>query len=116
MFKRVVLIANLTAIVILLVMLNFTNPADIGPLGVLLFFILTYVIVYGIASLIVKLFRKLLQKKGEMTKKDYLYAAVLAFAPIMLLLAQSLGSFGWFTILLVGLFEVLGCFLVSKRG
>ena len=116
MFNRVVTILSLSSLVILLVMLNFTSPASIGPLGVLLFFSLVYLIVFGIALAIVQIFRKILQKKGKMTRKGHLYAAILAFAPIMILLAQSMGSLGWFTVVLVMLFVGLGCFLVSKRA
>lgn len=116
MFNRVVTILSLSSLVVLLVMLNFTSPADIGPLGVLLFFGLAYMIFFGIALVIVQVFRKILQKKGKMSRKSHLYAAVLAFAPILLLLAQSMGSFGIFTIILVTLFVLLGCFLVNKRA
>ncbi len=38
MVNRIILISSLVAIVIILVMLNFTTPASIGPLGVLVFF------------------------------------------------------------------------------
>ena len=116
MFNRVVTILSLSSLVVLLVMLNFTSPADIGPLGVLLFFGLFYMILFGIALVIVQIFRKILQRKGKMGRKEHLYAAILAFAPIMLLLVQSMGSLSWFTIVLVGLFVILGCFLISKRG
>ena len=116
MFNRVVTILSLSSLVVLLVMLNFTSPADIGPLGVLLFFGLVYLILFGVALVIVAIFRKILQRKGKMGRKGHLYAALLAFAPIMLLLAQSMGSLGWFTFVLVALFVGLGCFLISKRG
>lgn len=114
MSNRVVLVASLMATAIILIMLNFTTPAGIGPLGILLFFVLTYIVLYGVAMLILKMFRKALGRKG-FSRKSYLYTAVLAFAPIMLLLAQSLGSLTWFTLVLVILFEFLGGFLVYKR-
>ncbi len=114
MSNRVVLVASLMATVIILVMLNFTTPTELGPWGILLFFVLFYVVMYGVAMLVLKMFRKALGKKG-FSRKSYLYTAVLAFAPIMLLLAQSLGSLTWFTLVLVMLFEFLGCFLVYKR-
>ena len=115
MFDRVVLVSSLLAMAILLVMLNFTNPAGIGPLGILVFFILVYLVMYGLAVLTVKIFHKALKSNRKIGRIGYLYAAVLAYAPIMILLAQSLGSLSWFTFVLVILFEFLGCFLVSKR-
>ena len=114
MSNRAVLVASLLATAIILIMLNFTTPAGLGPLGILLFFVLVYIVMYGVAMLVLKMFRKALGRKG-FSRKSYLYTAVLAFAPIMLLLAQSLGSLTWFTLILVVLFEFLGCFLVYKR-
>lgn len=116
MLNRITVVANLAAIAVLLVMLNFTTPADIGPLGVLFFFFLIYVLMYNLARFLVKVFWKILQKRGEMGQKGRLYAAVIAFVPIMLLLAQSLGSLNVFTAILIILFAFLGCFLVYKRA
>ncbi len=111
--KRLIPVSCLIAAVILLVMLNFTTPASVGPLGVLVFFTTFYVLVFGLAVGAVKVFTKL--AGGQMGKKGYLYGAVIAFGPILLMLAQSLGSISWPTIALTGVFVLLGCFLVSKR-
>ncbi len=111
--KHLVLVSSLIAAVILLVMLNFTTPTEIGPFGVLLFFAIFYVLVFGVAVGVVKMFVKLLGKK--MGKKNYLYAAVIAFGPIILMLMQSLGQVNLLTLALVVLFVLLGCFLVNKR-
>ncbi len=111
--KHLIPVLSLTAVAVLLAMLNFTTPADVGPLGVLVFFIAIYLLMYGIACLIVGIFMKLLgRKKG---RRLYLYSAILAFGPIILLLAQSLGSISLLTIGLTLVFVVLGCFLVAKR-
>lgn len=116
MLNRLTIVVNLAAVAVLLVMLNFTTPADIGPLGVLFFFVLVYVLMYSLAKLLVKVFWKTLQKRGEVGQKGRLYAAVIAFVPIMLLLVQSLGSLNVFTLVLTILFAFLGCFLVYKRA
>lgn len=112
--KHLIPVLSLIAAVILLVMLNFTTPAGIGPLGVLVFFTAVYVLVLGIAVALVKIFLKITGKK--IGRKSYLYGAVIAFGPIMLLLAQSLGSMSPLTVGLVAAFVFLGCFLVNKRG
>ena len=111
--KHIVPVMSLLAAVILLVMLNFTTPAGIGPLGVLVFFTTFYVLMFGIAVGIVRIFAKLLGKK--MGQKEYLYGVVIAFGPIILMLAQSIGSISIFTVALTVLFVLLGCFLVGKR-
>ena len=113
MSKRLIPVLSLLAAVILLVMLNFTSPTGIGPLGVLVFFTTFYVLMFGIAVGIVKIFAVLLRK--QMGRKEYLYGVVIAFGPIMLMLAQSLGSISLLTVALTVLFVLLGCFLVSKR-
>ncbi len=112
--KHLIPVLSLIAAVILLTMLNFTTPAGIGPLGVLVFFTAVYVLMLGIAVALVKLFLKMTGK--QMGRKSYMYGAMIAFGPIMLLLAQSLGSMSPLTVGLTVVFVLLGCFLVSKRG
>lgn len=112
--KRLIPVFSMLAVILLLLMLNFTTPADVGPLGVLAFFTACYVVVLGVALLLVKIFTKLAGK--QMGRRGYLYAAIIAFGPIMLLLAQSLGTLGPATIALVTVVVFLACFLVSKRA
>ncbi len=111
--KHLIPVLSLLAAVILLVMLNFTTPTGIGPLGVLVFFTTFYVLMFGLAVGVVRIFAKLVGK--QMGRKEYLYGVVIAFGPIMLMLAQSLGSISVLTVALTVLFVLLGCFLVSKR-
>lgn len=111
--KRLVPVLSLIAAVILLTLLNFTTPVGVGPLGVLVFFTTFYVLMFGIAIGLVKIFARLTGK--GMGRKQYLYGAVTAFGPIMLMLAQALGSMSVLTVALTGVFVLLGCFLVSKR-
>ena len=112
--KHLISVLSLIAAVVLLLMLNFTTPAGIRPLGVLVFFTTVYVLMLGIATKLVKIFQKIAGK--QIGRKTYLYGAVVAFGPIMLLLAQSLGSMSPMTVVLVVVFVFLGCFLVSKRA
>lgn len=114
MFDLGLLVASLISLVVLAVILNLTTPTEIGPLGVLVFFTTCYVLLFGIANLLVGLFFKLIGKK-QSQRKTRLYGVVVAFAPVMLLLARAFGSMNWWTLGLVGLFEILGCFLVYKR-
>lgn len=112
--KHLIPVLSLLSAVVLLIMLNFTTPTDIGPLGVLVFFVAVFLMIYGVAFVLVKMFTRL---SGHQTgKKTYIYAAIFAFGPLMLLLAESLGSVNILTCALTGLFTILACFLVSKRG
>lgn len=112
--KRLIPVLSLLAAVVLLVMLNFTTPTGIGPLGVLVFFAAVYVVMLGIAQLLVRGVMRL--AIHGVSSKENLYSAVIAFGPIMLLLAKSLGSLGWFTVGLVMVFVFLACFLIAKRA
>lgn len=111
--KRLVPVMSLIAAVILLVMLNWTTPAGVGPLGVLVFFTTFYILMFGIAFWLVKIATQIMGKR--VGRKTALYAAVVAFGPIMLLLAQSLGTMNPMTIVLAVVFVFLGCLLISKR-
>ena len=114
MFNRLSTLFSLIAIVVILAMMNLTTPTDVGPLGVLVFFIMVYVVVYGVTDLIVSLFFKAAEKKQGISKGHF-YAAVIAFGPIMLLLVQSFGSMSIATVAMVIAFVFLGCFIVKKR-
>ena len=110
--KRLIPGMTLLAAVILLVMLNFTTPAGIGPFGDLVFFITFYIFVFGIAVGVVHIFASLLDRK--MGRKEYFYSVILAFGPIMLLLLRSMGALNLLTVGMMVVFVLLGCFLVSK--
>ena len=115
MVNRLIILFSLVALIVIMVMLNLTSPAEIGPLGVLVFFTMIYIVVLGVATGLVALMRRVTGHKNGMRRKDYFFAAVIAFGPIMLLLVQSFGSFSLWTVGLTVMFVVLGCFLVSKR-
>ncbi len=111
--KHLFSVLSLLAAVVLLVLLFLTTPAEVGPLGVLVFFVAVYVLVFGFALVMVKIITRLSGRR--INKKTYLYSAVIAFEPIMMLLAQSLGSVSWWSVGLMVVFGFLACFLISKR-
>lgn len=111
--KHVVPVMSLLAAVILLVMLSFTTPVGVGPFGVLVFFTTFYVLMFGIALAVVRFFARL--TRSQLGRKEYAYGAVIAFGPIMLMLAQSMGSMSLLTVGLTVVFVLLGCFLISKK-
>jgi len=111
--KHLMPVLSLLAAVILLVMLNFTTPAGVGPFGVLVFFTTFYVLMFGIALVLVRFFACL--TRTRLGRKEYIYGAVVAFGPIMLMLAQAVGSMSLWTVGLTIVFVLLGCFLISKK-
>ena len=114
MFKRLIFLFSIVAIVIILAMVNFTTPTSVGPLGVLVFFTMIYVVIFGVVDLLVGLFLKAGGSKNSERKGHYM-AAMIAFGPIMLLLVQSFGSLNLATATMVVVFVALGCFVIKKR-
>lgn len=113
MSRRLILILCLMASIVVLLMLNFTTPSEVGPLGVLVFFTMIYIVMFGLAQGVVRLFVGVLDRK--MRLREYLYGAVIAMGPIVLLLIKSLGYLNLLTmgVTVVALF--LACFLIKKR-
>ncbi|MBR5408592.1 hypothetical protein IK112_01435 [Candidatus Saccharibacteria bacterium] len=114
MFTRLMMLLSLLAVIIILAMINFTTPTGVGPLGVLVFFTMVYVVVFGVVNLLVVGFVRLMGYRRTERKEHY-YAAMIAFGPVMLLLIRSFGSFNLATIGMTVVFVVLGCFVINKR-
>lgn len=113
--NRIIISISIIGLAALALMLNLTSPTEIGPIGVLLFFTTLYLSVFGIITLVLQAFFYLASKRPSLRNKDYLYSAVLAFGPIMLLMARSFGAINLWTIMLIVVFLFLAEFLVYKR-
>lgn len=113
--SRFIPVISIIGLAALILMLIFTSPTEIGPFGVLLFFTTLYISILGIVSLFMKIFYRLAFNRQSFRGKDYLYAAVFSFGPIMLLMARSFGAVNLWTIGLMIIFVILGEFLVAKR-
>lgn len=113
--NRIICIMSIIGLAVLIIMLFFTSPTEIGPLGVLLFFTTIYVTLFGFVALLFQVFKKIAFKKPNLSNKDYLYSAVFAFAPIMILMARTFGAINLWTVSLIFAFTALAEFLVYKR-
>lgn len=113
---RIIYTSSIVGLVALIAMLFFTSPTEIGPFGVLLFFTTVYIVCFGLVVFLMQTFLKIALKKTNFKNKDYLYAAILAFGPIMLLMARSFGAISIWTIGLIALFLILAEFLAVKRA
>ena len=113
--NRFITAISLIGLAALILMLNLTSPTEIGPVGVLLFFICIYVTLFGLVTFLMKSFYRIGLKRDEFRRKDYVYAAVGAFGPIMLLMARSFGAITVWTVGLVIFCLFLAEFLVYKR-
>ena len=113
--NRIICVTSIIGLAVLVIMLLLTSPTEIGPFGVLLFFTTVYITLFGITALLFQAFKHVAFKKPNLTNKDYLYSAVFAFAPIMLLMARSFGAINLWTISLIFIFVLLSEFLVYKK-
>ena len=112
----VVKITGITGLAALILILTLTSPTAIGPLGVLVFFTTLYITIFCAISVILGVFYRLAFKKTTMKRKDYLCAAVLAFGPIMVMMARSFGAINLWTLSLIAIFIILAEFLVYKKA
>ena len=108
------------------IMLNVVSPGEVGPFGVLAFFVLLYLsagsIIYMLLTGIIYVLMRVLPPgslrlwlENVSHTKVYYYTTVLALAPVVLLGMASVGSIGGLDIVLVVLFEILACFYISRR-
>ena len=107
---------GIIGLAVILLMLIVSSPTEIGPVGVLVFFTTLYIVVFCISSLFFYMFKKMAFKKSQFRNKDYLYAAILAFGPIMLLMARSFGVISLWTVSLIFIFVCLAEFLAYKKA
>lgn len=121
MLEKVLMLSTICAAVLLMIIFQTTTPASIHPLGILLVFILLYVLMLGILTFSVyRILRVGAQlRKGEVQnvsfRRTYLLSSVLALAPVIYLGIQSVGKLTVYEILLITLFEFFACFYVTKR-
>ena len=121
MRSKIIPVLSLAALFGILAMVNYMSPKEAGVLGVLVFFTMIFIFMFGVMVELIKVFQKILSdKNGRGGKPDenktYMYATVAAFGPIMLLMIQAFASVSVFTVSLVIIFVILGCFLVHKRA
>ena len=120
LMDKLLLIFSAISFVFLVAMMFLFSPSDVGPLGVLVFFTMCYVLFLGLAVLGCRLFFTLRSKldktkMGTIKKKRYYYGLVIALAPILLLVSASFGGISILEIGLVLGLEILLCFLVSRN-
>ena len=113
--NRIIYAIGIVGLAVLTTILLSTTPTEVGPVGVLLFFTTLYVVFFCVFTILFQSFARIAFKQKVIKNKDYLYAAVLAFGPVMLLMARSFGAINLWTVGLILIFLSLAEFLVYKR-
>lgn len=126
MIKRIVIITTLISLCLLIYLLNATTPTEAGPFGILAIFMFAYLsllgvmtfFLYGLSRVISHLSFVFMTKRpieAFSMKSSYYYSTIIAFAPILLIALQSVGSNNIYGFFLVVLFVIIGCLYISKR-
>lgn len=126
MAGRSLVIIGIIASLLLGIIVQQFNPTTAGPVGILAFFGLLYVIFLAImtfaifgASRVVSQFSRFLSLRQPILPisflKAYYFATVVAFLPVMLLGVQSVGGLGVYDIILIALFGCISSFYVAKK-
>lgn len=126
MLQRAIALITLASLILLSLMLVLTTPASAGPFGLLMLFISAYLTFLGLISFFLYGASRIIRyaTAGFTMKKPiqpisfrraYYFSTILAAAPVMLIGLQSVGSVGIYELILVALFEVVGCVYITKR-
>lgn len=126
MLGKILSIGSVIAAFALVFLLNQTTPNQAGPLGVLIIFLLMYIValggvtfaIHGGSRLIAKASAPLTVKRPFSVvnlKQSYYFASIIALAPVMLIGMQSVSGINVYDILLVGFFVVIGIVYISRR-
>lgn len=126
MLGRILAISLTIAVMLLIILLQTTTPATIGPLGILIVFILMYVsvlcaltfLLYTGSGVMAKLSSSVTLKRPLQQLslgKSYYFSSVIALAPVMLVGMQSVGEVGFYEVVLIILFIAISCVYIAKR-
>ena len=126
MLQRAIALITLASLILLSLMLVLTTPASAGPFGLLMLFISAYLTFLGLISFFLYGASRMIRyvTAGFTMKKPiqpisfrraYYFSTILAAAPVMLIGLQSVGSVGLYELILVTVFEVVGCVYITKR-
>lgn len=126
MLGRVLTISLILATMLLVIVLQTTTPATIGPLGILFVFVLMYVSVLCVLTFLLFIASRVVAKlSSSMTVrrpiqqlslvKSYYFSSVIGLAPVMLIGMQSVGEVGFYDVALIVVFVIISCVYIAKR-
>ncbi|SRR6266702_2063040 len=103
----------------LIILLNRTNPLDVGPAGILFVFALSYVFIastlYLVLTLVMLLLAYFVTITAASRRRLYYLSSIIAIAPVFLLALNSIGQLELKDFLLVISLVGFACFYVAKR-
>lgn len=120
MLGKVLTLITLGSFVLLSALVQSTSPSTIHPLGILLVFILLYMVALGVLTFfmyfVARGINSFRAKKQQIDLRQvYYYASVIALAPVLALGMRSIGHASIYDMMLIVVFEVIACFYIAKR-
>ena len=112
----------IVAVVIGLSLMQFTTPATIHPIGLLVFFLCLYAVFLGTLTYVIYFghifVRRIRQRRLDSLSlwRSYQFASVIALAPVMLIAMRTVGSVTTLDVVFIGLFVAVAVFYIVKRG
>ena len=127
MLGKIIAASTIIAGILLIVMLQMTNPSTVGPLGLLAVFFLLYIVVLGATTELLWVGSHVFQAVGRRftskrppgrlsLQRAYYFSTVLALGPIIALAMASIGSFGFYELVLIVIFLAVATLYVSRRS
>lgn len=115
MLKRLITLLGLFSLVVLLFFILFFSPREIGPLGVLVFFVVSYVFLFSVCSFFVFILSYFFNGKRRDRKANTIYSTIVSFGLILLLLAIRMYGFDIFMVVGIFILVFLCCFFAKRR-
>lgn len=126
MLGKIIAICSSIAGLLLIILLQTTNPTTSGPLGILIVFILMYVSALGVLTFLLFWGSRITARLASSVTvrrplqvlslgKAYYFSSVLSLVPVMLIGMQSVGSVGFYNVSLVVIFALIACVYIVKR-
>lgn len=126
MLGRILTISLTVALMLLVILLQTTTPATIGPLGILLIFVLMYVSVLCALTFLLFFSSRVIAKISSSVTvrrplqpmsliRSYYFSSVIALAPVMLIGMQSVGDVSFYEVVLIATFIAISCVYIAKR-
>ena len=126
MLGKIIGISTSVAAVLFIIVIQTTEPSTIGPVGLLAVFFLLYIWLLGLITLFLWLSALVLARIAKpftikkpiaalSLQRSYYFSSIIALGPVMMLAMQSIGSLGFYEVILIVIFLVVGILYVSKR-
>lgn len=119
MGRHIMYVAPFVLVFLIAYVLSQTSPIDVGPVGILIVFLLLYGFFLSLFFLIIHLtleVAKRLRSKSHLPiRKIYYLASVIAFMPVFLLALNSIGQLKVLDTVLVLSLVIVASFYVVRR-